>query len=393
MKVTDTTTFSRLPWIIATFIGLVGASLTIYAFFFQERKIDLQYEIIANSNVLDIRAEVTKLDILYDGSSLKQRNQNLRIVNLRIINTGTEHILNTFYDDNDPLGFKLVDGEIIENPEVVDASNEYLKNNLAVTLDSTNLVRFSKVIIESREFFVLKLLILHKYEVNPGIIPVGKIAGVGRIALVNKIEVTETRSFWEEVFQGSLWAQIAKTFFYPLIALAVMITIGLLGSLGAGIAMLIDKLRRKRLVKEFISTAGFRLTRMDEVILQRYKKDGAGVISAMNEHLREEKLLNERYQNWLKSTEKYNTDRHVPLHILTQTPTPPLVFIDVFNKMENDGVVTKEGNLLRINHAMKKTVDAFSSFLKDKGEVKKDLDGTKVEKTESIDENESSENK
>jgi hypothetical protein len=386
IKLTETFTFGRLATIIILFIGLIGALLTIYAFFFQERKIDLQYQIIANSNVLDIRAELTKLDILYNGNNLKQKNQNLRVINLRIINTGTEHILNTFYDDNDLLGFKVVDGEIIENPEVLDASNEYLKNNLIVTSDSTNLVRFSKVIIESREFFVLKVLILHKRGASPSIIPVGKVAGVSRIALVNKIEVTETKSFFKKVFEGNLWVQIAKSFFYFLIVLVAIIIIALSG---AGISDLKDKVKRKKLVKEFISTSGFGFTRMDEVIFERYKKDGVGVISDMNKRLRDEKVLNEHYQNWLKSKKENNVYRDMPVERIRRMPDERFFLFDIFNHMINDGLVVKEGNQLKINHAMKKTLNAFSSFLEEKGELEKYSDVIKAEKSESNNENES----
>ena len=386
MKLTQTFTFSRLATIIILFIGLVGALLTIYTFFFQERKIDLQYEIIANSNVLDIRAELTKLDILYNGNSLKQKNQNLRIVNLRILNTGTEQILNTFYDDNDLLGFKVVDGEIIENPEVLDASNEYLRNNLKVTSDSTNLVRFSKVIIESKQFFVLKLLILHKYEASPSIIPVGKVAGVSRIALVNKIEVTETKSFLKEVFEGNLWVQIAKGFFYFLIALVTMF---IMTFSGVGIFALKDRVKRGKLVKEFISTSGFTFTRTDQVIFQRYRKDGAGVIRGMNERLGDEKVLNERYQNWPRSKKENNIYRDMPVELMTRMPHERFFSFDIFNDMINDGPVVKEGNQLKINHAMKKTLNAFSSFLEEKGELEKYSDGMEVEKSESNNENES----
>lgn len=389
MNLNEILPFRRLATIIIAFIGLVGASLTTYAFFFQEKKIDLQYEIIANSNVLDIKAELTQLDILYNGKSLKQKNQNLRIVNLRINNTGTEHILKTFYDDNDPLGFKVVDGEIIENPEVLDASNEYLKNNLVVTLESANQVSFSKVIIESREFFVLKLLILHKYGSSPRIIPVGKVAGVSRIDLVSKLEVAETKSFFKEVFKGNFWIQTAKSFFYFLIALSVII---ITVSLGVGISSLKDKVKRKKLVKEFISKSEFQFTRMDEVIFERYKKEGSGPISSMNRSLSNEKMLNKRYQNWLKSKNKYSIPEDMLVEVHRRSPREGFVLFNFWNNIINDGLVIKDGNQLKINQAMKKTLNAFASFLEGKSKVEKDSDKMKAELSKSDNEDESGEN-
>ena len=136
--------------IVVATLGFVGAIVSLYAFFFQEKKVDLQYEIIANTNVLDINADVSKLDIIYNGISLKQKDEHLRIINLRVINRGTDNILKEYFDDNDLLGFKIMGGKVIEKPEVIETSSNYLKRNLIITLDTADRIKLSKVIIEPK---------------------------------------------------------------------------------------------------------------------------------------------------------------------------------------------------------------------------------------------------
>jgi hypothetical protein len=53
-------------------VGIISAILGIYTFFFQEKNVQINYEILTNANVLDINADVSKLDITYDGNNLKK---------------------------------------------------------------------------------------------------------------------------------------------------------------------------------------------------------------------------------------------------------------------------------------------------------------------------------
>lgn len=152
MSLKEPLRLNKLTAVIVSLLGTVAAVISIYAFLFQEKKTSLSYEVLANTNVLDIRAEVTKLDILYDRSSLKQGNQNLRIITVRVVNSGTENILNSFYDDNAPVGLGVSVGRIIEAPEILETSNTYLRSNLRISMDSVGVITFSKVILESREY-------------------------------------------------------------------------------------------------------------------------------------------------------------------------------------------------------------------------------------------------
>lgn len=78
MSIKESLTLSKVNKTIIAIVGIIGSLVTIYAFFFHERKSSLQYELITDTNVLDIRADISKLEILYDKTNLKEKNENLR---------------------------------------------------------------------------------------------------------------------------------------------------------------------------------------------------------------------------------------------------------------------------------------------------------------------------
>lgn len=120
---------------VITVMGLVGTAVTIFAFL-QEKKVEIRYEIVSNTNVLDFNAEIGKLEVIYDSTNLKKSQENLRIYTVKIINNGNQNLLKEFYDENDPLGLQLSSGKIIEQPEVIQSSNDYLKRNVKIQVSN-----------------------------------------------------------------------------------------------------------------------------------------------------------------------------------------------------------------------------------------------------------------
>lgn len=251
-------------------IASAATILTIFAFF-QEKKIDLQYEIISNTNVLDINAEVSKLDILYDSTSLKEKKENLRLVNIKVINKGSKHILKEFFDENDPLGLKIDSGKILENPEIIETSNDYLKRNLKYNLPSDCSITFSEIIIESREYFIIKLLILHKINEEPQISPLGKIAGQKEIKIKLSSEVKEEIPFLKSIFYGNVWIQITRFVLYFIIIVLIVVLIIYLSKKSFYIK---QNTKRKKLIKEFKQQKDYQYSRMDDAIFDRFNQSG-----------------------------------------------------------------------------------------------------------------------
>lgn len=233
-------------------LGIVGTILGIYTGFFYERKPNISLEVLSNAAVLDVRENVSKLDIIYGGRNLNANNLALSILTLKIVNNGQGDMLLTHYDDNDLLGFALLNASLAEPPVILAASNNYLGTRIRIDMKSPQLVTFSPVIVEAKEFFVVKLLALHTKGIVPVVEPVGKVAGV-----TTKIEVTEpfreeqNETFLQRTFQGSVWVQVARGVAYFLASLVVIVST-------VFIVVTWDerssKNNRKRIVEEFRST-------------------------------------------------------------------------------------------------------------------------------------------
>lgn len=346
------------------FIGVVAAFITIYVFFFHQRKIELCYEITANTNVLDINADISNLDILYKGESLKTKKENLRIINIKVINSGTENILKNYYDNNDPLGFIITNGKIIEAPEILNASNNYLKEKLKFNLGSSDRINFSDIIIESGDYITIKVLVLHKLDIDPQIIPVGKIAGVSTIKVINSIEIKSKNPFLKEVFMGNFLVQAVRVLAYFIIGLLVIL---LFAFSAEKINNMKKKFERKHLINEFKDSKDFQYSKMDDAIFERFVSDGQGTLYRIDEIIKDEEKVNEKYKKALKKEKRMD---------MLRDPTMPAFFYgpaerEIFEEIIKDGILIKDALGLTINQAMKNTLDKFVKFLKEKNELNK----------------------
>jgi LPS O-antigen subunit length determinant protein (WzzB/FepE family) len=365
----ETFTIRRLTQTLIILVGLISAVLGIYTFFFQERKFQVDYEILANTNVLDINADITKLDITYDGSSLKSNNQSLRILNLRIRNTGTESILKTYYDSKDPLSAFIEKGKVIEKPELVATSNDYIKKNLEIRFDSLGKLTFSDIILEPNEYFTIKLLILHKTNETPILHSAGKIAGVKDIPIVNLVQQNKAeKSFWEITFSGNIFSQLLRALSYTLVVILIIVIIAITTD---SISDKKRKSRRVRLSKKFKEKREYDYNKMDDAIFARFESDGIENLRRYQNLLKDENRLNQKHNNWVNKL-KRNVEEEIQENDITSRE---LMLNDKFfshrsewtliNELISDGYAIKDKDKLVINQPMKRCLNMFIDFLKD----------------------------
>lgn len=367
MQVNAKYNIKKITTQVVSTLGAIAAVISIYVFFFQEKEVRLQYEIITNTNVLDIKADVSKLDISYNGKSLKNKNDHLRIISIRIINRGSEKILKEYFDDNDPVGFRISQGKIIEKPELTEASSQYLKDNLEVSIDASGRVKFSKIILEPKEYFILKLLILHKSNAFPKINATGKIAGMKEVQVIDSFESEDQKPFFTQVFSGALLVQMVRAIVYFLIVLIIILIIAF--SIEK-ITDIYNKHKRKLIVEEFINTKKYNYSKMDDAIFDCYIDEGLHQLKNIHDLLEDEKELNRNYNEsveYFKKNEKLNTKNNTLENTILNSLsyTDENIFMSV-NKMLEDGLVIREKNKLIINQPMKSTLDSFFTFLKQK---------------------------
>lgn len=365
MSISNKISVSKFIFILVSFIGFIGAIITIYAFFIQQKSVELRYEILSNTNILDIKADINQFDILYDGKSLKATNENVRIITIRIINSGSTDILKNFYDENDPLGFKIKNGMLLKEPELIEASNLYLKDNLKLFADSSQQIIFSNVILESSEYFIVKVILKFTLDSSPTILPIGKVAGIKTIQVINSIEQKETESFFTMVFSGGILIQLVRGFGY---SLAVIIVVLIIVVSGFTLSDFRDKKKRKRLVKYFKFDPKYNYNKMDDAIFNRFIEDDIEILYTMRRFVKDEKYLNNKYK-YAQIREKRNRKSH---DVITKYELGPEYYerrinrpYFVIEKMITDGLVIKEENQLIINNSMKNTLEQFMPFLKE----------------------------
>ena len=366
-KIDEKISFKKIIQISVSIIGLIAAIIAIYTFFFQDKSNELDFEIITNTNVLDINADITKLDITYDGTSLKANNENLRLYNIRIKNIGKESILKTFYDDNDPLGLIVKNGRFVEKPELISTSNDYLKENLKITSDSTGKIKFNNVILEPNEFFTIKLLVLHPIHVNPEIIPKGKIAGIKYLTLISQLQqIKEDKPFLIETFGGNIFSQLLRALAYSLVVLLIVFaTVGVSNYYSD----YKEKVTRAKTVKEFKSLDTYTYNGLDEVLFTQFLKDGSRFYNRYIDLLSDETELNKQYSNWISYINSKKND--LPFSDMDQLRANQQY--SLISTLLNDGFVIKDHGVLLINKPLQKTFNQFVDFLVSKGDMIKEF--------------------
>ena len=281
---------NKYNWSLLGFIlALLFGSLAIYSEFFRDRKPQLRFEIVSNTSVLDVREDLGKLEILYDGLDIKKSKQSLRVVVVRVDNPGETAILMGHYDKREPLGFTFSTGKLLR-VELLEASNRYLMSNLRVSLTDSLLCVFEPVILESKDYFMFKALILHTQGWTPILSPQGKIAGIRTFYLTEQSSAESEKSYWHLVFAGGVWVQAARLILYflglTLLLLTVIFSVDF-------VSEKLTRRKRKKHVKHFRRVTDIELQDKDEFLFSAYEDNGFDYVQAMGQLLSDKTKLKE----------------------------------------------------------------------------------------------------
>ena len=274
---------------MSVILALLFGGLAIYSEFFKDRKPELRFEIVSNTSVLDVREDLGKLEIFYDGLDIKKSKQALRVVVVRVVNSGETAILMGHYDEREPLGFTFSTGKLLR-VELLEASNRYLMSNLRVSLTDSLLCVFEPVILESKEYFMFKALILHTQGWTPILSPQGKIAGIRTFYLTEQSSAESEKSYWHLVFAGGVWVQAARLILYflglTLLLLTVIFSVDF-------VSEKLTRRKRKKHVKHFRRVTDIELQDKDEFLFSAYEDNGFDYVQAMGQLLSDKTKLKE----------------------------------------------------------------------------------------------------
>jgi hypothetical protein len=204
------------------FLAWIGLALPVVQML-QNSSPLLTYEILNNSNVLEIKEPLGKLVVLYDGKRLRDTHQSLRTITVRVQNTGGNSIKIGDYDERLPVGLSILHGEIIEIPKL-SGSNEYLNSIVQKTALSNSSLSFPTAILAPKDYFQVSMMILASDDELPVVVPKGVIAGADQDSpkLIDGSSSPEKETFYEKAFSGNWKIQAARMPFYMLYLFAVM---------------------------------------------------------------------------------------------------------------------------------------------------------------------------
>jgi hypothetical protein len=193
--------------LVGVIIGLIGLGLGYYFYHASYRAPDLVYEILSSTNIIDIQVDTPKLDISYGGKRLTDSGNILKVISVRIINTGNDSLRKSDYVDEKPLGIAVTAGEIIETPEIIDTSNDYIREALKPRLVDKTKVAFSPVLFHASDFVAIKLLVVHKSSDNVNIVSDGLLANIKEVKVKRLSDLTRSKNgelSWGKLFSAAL---------------------------------------------------------------------------------------------------------------------------------------------------------------------------------------------
>ncbi len=334
--------------------GLVFGLLSVYTDFFRSTSPQIQFDILSNTTVVDLKENIGKIDILYDSTNILSKKQTLSLITLKITNNGNSDVLKNFYDIHFPLGFKIDRGTLLEKPTLIQSSNNYIRQSIGLTSKNQNEINFTDFIFERDEFFILKILVLHKVDEQPEIIPEGKVAGVKQISVTKSYLSKETKTFWQRVFDGSVLTHVTRFFTYlfsfVLFALVIVLPISFVSDS-------IAKKKRKRKLKEFRIHLKREFTNPEIFLTEFFLDNGIDALKRF-------KKIASQYQRYRRVFEVINPNLE-PRLMLKHSELRPYerATIELINALKENQYVIVHDDKLNFRDNLDNFLNQFISFV------------------------------
>lgn len=350
---------NKFAWSFLGFLmAIVFGVITLYLGFYKEIKPDLKFVITADSSVLDVKESLGNLDVIYENESLSEKRQDLRVITFKVVNQGNAPILSNYYDVNNPVGFKVVDGRLADEPKLINASNSYLRENLITKKSQDNKVILPNVILESSEYFELKILVLHELGKKPYIQSFGKIATVSSIDVLSDFSSENKISFLEKTFGGGIFSNLIRLFTYGFIFLFLMIGIVFLSEKFSSIK---EKRRKENLIRTFKDYDSDKVTDKDSFFFDYYLNHDASIVSDFQVLMKSESRLSSLAKNGALPERKV-------IRPISRLRKDEAVMLE---ELKNEGFVTIKGGTVTVDEQRLSVLTDFVNYLKRKGELKK----------------------
>jgi hypothetical protein len=321
-----------------------------------DNKPKLRYQIISQAPVYDLRENVTTLDILFDGQSIRQQQQTLTLITLRIENSGNAGISKqTSFDELFLPGIRVSNSKVVK-ADILSASSDYLARGFNLKQISDGEFTFGPCIMDKGEFVVIKMLALHSEAVRPALTGFGKVANNARIDVITMASDGDKTGFFTRALAGDLATQAVRLIAYFLAFVLLLISIG---SFIAFSSKSIQKVRRKRHVSLFRRTLSAESEKKQhEAVFDLYLKSGTGAVVRLNELFSNSELLRAELDMSRRSLElpsreiahrgyvEFDMEAHVQI----------MAILRAYTNRNDDGTITIDSDALEATRS-------FEAFL------------------------------
>lgn len=184
----------KFSWSFFGFLlGILGVAFGLYSILHHEKP-KLQFEMVTNTDVINVTENIGKLQILFDNESVISNDTTLKLITIRLANVGNISLKKDDFDKDYLVGLRFKNYQIADKPTIIDQSNKYLQDRLSFSFDSTS-IKIDPILIDKNDFVTFKLLLLGPRNEDVIISPVGKIAGQSTIPILSELK-TNKQSFW-----------------------------------------------------------------------------------------------------------------------------------------------------------------------------------------------------
>lgn len=363
-------TLDKFPWNFPGFvIGLIGIGYAIYVEQFREIKPEIVFDVLSNTQVLSVKEDLNKLDIIYDGQNIKEKKENLILLTIRISNEGNQAVRESDFYSKSPFGLKILEGRIAEKPLLIDASNDFLRENLLITYDSLNQINVNKLPFDINQNFTIKVLTICKENKLPHIRPVGKITGITNDFIVResfKGEQKQEKSFLQNLISGSFGIHVARFFYYLLciVAFGLFVAFPL-----SRVSDYFETRRKKRKIQKFREKTKIELSNRAEFIFNVYLSEREHYVNWLHRLISDEDKLkdyllyyrNRRMEKFL-SDDSFEYRRTHDEAYLEQIGHLRYAY-EIINRLIKEKFIIEDGDKVTVDPQFKNELQEFVYFI------------------------------
>ncbi len=246
------------------FIGVIGLLFGLYTFYHKEKP-NLQFEVVTNTDVFNLYENVGKLQILYDNENVLSIDTTLKLITIKLINSGDASIKKDDFDKDYLLKLNIENYIIADKPNIIEYSNNYLKERFDFNYDS-NTIEIKPIILDKNDYVIFKFLIIGARDETVKMTSTGKIAGQKYIPVVTENMNKDKKSIW----------------YYPIIIIGVFLfffIIGIIAVLLEEVGKYFSLKRKNKIINKFKEKFNLKSDKYYDEVFRIYIEYGLDILS------------------------------------------------------------------------------------------------------------------